>query len=546
MDLVKRLFVVLALITFPSGAMAYNLNSDGSMTLQGRLTTQAQIRTNSTVGTNLKINEWDLVSQKNTLMLEYRWNIGQIASSGIASSIYVQPRVYYDGAWDYGARAMSDANYRHRRGYFNDKDVDRYKFKPDLFTGYIDFSGYNSFLRMGKQAFSWGEMSTVRILDGVCPLNTQGPGVAMEERLIPLAMVRANHSMIGVGPFSSVSVEGYFVPGAVDNTVNEGSPYGGPVSITPDTARPAIGAAFFNENKHRDDRWGIKLGVTWDDLNVNLAYYRMLSDSPGTVTSILTNPYTFRAGTTSLGYYLPYLLSGAQTNIYYLPVDVFGGSFNYNYSPFDVVIRGEGALFKDVPLTACDQRRGGSSNELLSNRNNNGNPYYYKSDVMKLGIGIDKNFNWKWLNPDNQVRFTFEQIYTNILSMNSFAVYGWADPHGPTYFGGLGQAAMLYQRNGYIGPTSWINRPRLKMDQTSFQSVLVLGSDYYSGKVKPSFTGIADWVTDSFMLIPSVTFTNNTWWDVRLQYTCTLADNYRGLGMTKDRSEFNLTMNFYF
>lgn len=542
---IKYTLLALGLLALPAtSGNAMQLNESGTMTLQGRLTTQGTMRTVDTKGTNLKYKAGDIVSQKNTLMLEYRWNLQEIIP-GITSSIYVQPRGYYDGAWDYGAKAMQNQGTRNKAGYYNQDDINQYKLRGEIFTGYIDFSGYDSFARVGKQAFSWGEMSTVRILDGVNPLNTQGPGIAMEERLIPLTMIRANYSKVGVGPFSNVSVEGYWIPGFFEHAVNENSPFGGPISTTPDTVYPQISRLYFDEKRFDHDRFGIKLGVTWGDLNVNLVYYRMASDSPGTRVRVSNNPADNQSVISSGGnpimsrpgaFYSSRWLAGSMAEIRYVPVDVYGGSFNYNINKLDTILRGEFAYHKSVPFTAW------------SSDKNNGSPYTYTSDVIKAGVGLDKNFDWKWMNPSNQVKVTFEQIFSEVVSPNSNAVYGWSDPRRSGTPGGLPSSAggLNISYPGYDGPTSWTNRERLEMNRFSNQSILLVNTEYWDGKIKPAITAIYEWETSALMLIPSVTFTNNTNWDVKTQYTHTFSDTYKSIGMSRDRNELAVTLNYYF
>lgn len=444
---------------------------------------------------------------------------------------------------------MKNHDTRNKAGYFNQDDINQYKLRADIFTGYIDFSGYDAFARIGKQAFSWGEMSTVRILDGVNPLNTQGPGIAMEERLIPLTMLRANYSLVGLGPFSSVSIEGYYVPGFFEHTVNENSPFGGPISTTPDLVTPQLSRLYFDEKRFGADRFGIKLGVTWGDLNINAVYYRMASDSPGSSVLPSSNPSGNQAVISAGGnpimrkpgaFYSDRWLAGTTAAIRYVPVDVYGGSFNYNIGPIDTVVRGEFAYKKNVPFTAWNKDLGG-------------NPYTYTSDVAAAGIGIDKNFDWKWLNPTNQVKVTYEQVYSKIINKNDNAVYGWSDPHRSGTSGGLPTSGMFpvvgamdISYPGYNGPMSWTNRNRLEANTTSTQSIVLINSDYWDGKIKPAFTGIYEWETSAMMFIPSVTFTNNSNWDVKTQYTHTISGVYKSTGMTRDRNEVSVTLNYYF
>src|SRR5581483_4128527 len=87
---------------------------------------------------------------------------------------------------------------------------------------YVNYSKGPLFLRIGRQAISWGESDTIALLDANNPFNqTLGiPGVFqdVDEAWIPL---------------SSAFAEAYLVPGSIDTTVSQvplplASPYSPP------------------------------------------------------------------------------------------------------------------------------------------------------------------------------------------------------------------------------------------------------------------------------------------------------------------------------
>ena len=78
------------------------------------------------------------------------------------------------------------------------------------------------FVRIGRQNLSWGETDGIRLLDVINPLDNFF-GLTFDEDLdekrIPLWMVRTNVQVIDSwGPLSSVGLESFLVPGAIDAT----------------------------------------------------------------------------------------------------------------------------------------------------------------------------------------------------------------------------------------------------------------------------------------------------------------------------------------
>ena len=79
------------------------------------------------------------------------------------------------------------------------------------------------FVRVGRQNLSWGETDGLRLLDEINPVDNFF-GLTFDEDLdekrIPLWMVRALYDLPDVGPLSHFAIEGFGVPGIIDNTQN--------------------------------------------------------------------------------------------------------------------------------------------------------------------------------------------------------------------------------------------------------------------------------------------------------------------------------------
>ena len=85
------------------------------------------------------------------------------------------------------------------------------------------------FLRIGRQNLSWGETDAFRLLDQINPLDASFGGflVSLDDRRVPLDMVRAVYSFEDVGPFSELNIESY---GAFDKNISSPVPVGSPWS----------------------------------------------------------------------------------------------------------------------------------------------------------------------------------------------------------------------------------------------------------------------------------------------------------------------------
>src|SRR5262249_26255852 len=83
-----------------------------------------------------------------------------------------------------------------------------------LFEWYFNISKGPLFIRVGRQNLSWGETDSFRLLDQINPLDNFFGGflVPLDERRVPLSMLRAQWSFGTVGPISDLTLEGFVSP----------------------------------------------------------------------------------------------------------------------------------------------------------------------------------------------------------------------------------------------------------------------------------------------------------------------------------------------
>ncbi len=565
---VRILWSFLILVTFlwqadDSSALLSD-KKEGKWNLIGKFKTEATIRTVDTPDNNsIPIKAGDMVSQRNLMFIEFRHDLGDVFS-WLEAGYFLQGRFYYDSAWDTGPDVLKYDPTRQYYLYDNRDQINDLKWDADLFSGYLDLTTEQAFARIGRQVLSWGEMSTLRILDGINPTDNSSLAVDLLERRIPLFMVRTTITRDNLGPFSEVSLEGYYVPGAVDNTYGEDIIDGSPI-ITPmgrytledisDCSDPLnLGKLQQNIEQVKDgideDRFGIKLGGLWGGLEMNLAYYRTYSDIPVPFINMESfQPiYLSMADVFGIDICDPIksILQGQKLDVLLAidKVDVYGGSFNYYWRAIETVVRGEIALFKNMPKMTSGSIRdmiGGMGSQVympppfdfitfgdilsgisLGDLEDEVLPFssgeISRYDVWKYGIGFDKFMKVPYLNREEFV-ILLEYVGTKIVGYDENTIlYPWQEPNGdPVY------------------EPEWTNT-----------FIFITTTNYFNGNLAPRLVAMFEVESKALSLIPSVKYEWRAT-EFEVSYFHTISDSYRGrMGMLESRNEisFRFTWNF--
>ncbi len=535
----------------------------GQWCLIGQFKPQSTFRTEDTPPNNpIPIETGDMISQRNLFLIEWKHNLGQ--PLGIQTEYLLRARAFYDGAWDYGPNVMSDNGTRRLYCFENRDQIDDLEKTAELFLSYIDFTRGPVFIRSGRQVMSWGEMSTIRILDGINPLNTSSLAVDMSERQVPLWMARFNLSFDSVGPLESVSLGGYYVPGKLDNTYEEeiidGSPVVPPIGrdLISDLDDPysmaSLKQAMYQKDSDIDkDRYGFKMGMLLNGLDLNLAYFRMFSEIPVAQVNIDSiTPVTINMADIDMNNPMGSLMGGQKLEIILERdvVDVYGTSFNYHVGAIDTVVRGEAAYFKNVPkmspagimdmIAAISPKvtiEGieGGLNGLVESfpLGNLGNmPLSFTVgdiaayDVTRYGIGLDKWINLSWFSR-NDCLFTFEYVGSKILDYKKNAImHPWYSPRDKN-------------NDGLLYDTVW-------EEEYSNTLILIVRASYFNNNLIPQITTMYEVEPQALVLIPYIKYS----WrkcDFELSYFVTESSSYEGtLGMLDKRDEitFSITVSF--
>jgi len=540
-----------------------NDTAHGRWNLLGKVKAQATFRTVDTPDNNsIPIKAGDLINQRNLLMLEFKHDLGQLLAVP-QIEYYLQGRAYYDSVWDIGPDIFTDDETRQEYLFDNRDQIDDLKTDIDLFLGYMDVTYGFFFTRFGRQIISWGEMSTKRILDGTNPLDTTASlAVDLLERMVPLAMVRSSVAFDDVGPFSSIGVEGYYIPGAIESKNGEelidGSAIFPPIgqNTLADLEDPFSMSSLMQiiEQVPDDidlDRYGVKVNMMIGDLDLNFAYYRAYSDVPVPFLDVASfNPIYltwFDILSFDLNDPLGSILGDQKMKVIlkYDKVDVYGSSFNYYLSMLDIVLRGEIALFKNVPkilpggitdlvnglagkiylpiegLTLGNLISGIDLGALLGDLDDMVLPFssgkIATHDVWKYGIAIDKNIVLP-LNREKEFMVMLEYVGSKIVGYEEDTlIYPWQGPNGePVY------------------------EPEFTHD-----IILIARTEYLNGLLTPQLTLFYEVVPEALVLIPGLTVTKGPWL-FDCTYMHTIANSYEQEGFLESRKELSISFTYLF
>ena len=341
------LFFSLVLLLCAGTADAFFLDKDKTFDLSGKLETRTSIRTEDSDGfTFPETDAGDMIQHRNLLYLEAHHDLRNISWPGdFKVKYHLRGRFMYDGVFDYGPSQYRDLP--------NDnwvKEIDDFKWDADLWEGYADISRGPLFMRFGKQNLSWGETDVFRLLDNINPLDNTFGGIFedLDDRRIPLTMARGTYNFGHVGSVSSLTLEGFWVPGSIESMVSPMAPPGAPYAlpIPPISTNNIPGVASFYERLTEPDddmsnsRWGAKVqGVLGHNLTLSLAHYKSFLDDPA-IRFVVDRQFDPMSGTPA----------DVALEFSYEDVEITGASMNFFEENLDMVIRSEIAWLENVPV----------------------------------------------------------------------------------------------------------------------------------------------------------------------------------------------------
>lgn len=447
----------------------------------------------------------DLSQWRNLLMIEMNHDLHRLAREldvlyplralQIQAKVHLVGRFLYEGVYDVGPRPFRAVADQDR------ENIETFKEQYDLWQCYVDLSRGPVFFRVGRQNVAWGETDVFRLLDGINPLDNTFGGVFedLDDRRIPLWMLRGSYNFGKVGPVSAFTLEAFCVPGMWDAKVAPIAPKG--TSYAAPQPESPIPTVFCTPDRTMSSsRWGVRLmGVFADNFTLSLGHYRSYLDIPS---------LRLRTGETPID---------AWTEIRFPGVQVTGGSLSFWEQRTDLIVRTEAAWFWDEPVfipaintpvvplpIPVPGVPGLPANGEIPTKN-----------VLRWSLGLDRNV---WVRPLNPKR-TF---------MVSFQYFG-----------------------------SWVQdydeRMRLPLalypEETSFTAAkevdgiftFLVNTDYYGGDIIPQMVVAYD-ARGVWMLQPSV---NCIFEPFRflVQYSG-IVGNMAGFGAFRDRDQISFSLSY--
>jgi hypothetical protein len=431
-----------------------------------------------------------------------------------------------------------------------------------FFLGYLDFSKGPVFVRVGRQILAWGETDQFRLLDNINPLDQSFGGffIALDERRVPLDMLRASYHFGTVGPLSDTFLEMF---GAYGNRVstNPGIPPGSPwepggLSFPNPALKQTLRA-----NAITDFRGGGRLVFTSHDVTYSVAHYYTYLDIPGV---------RFRIPGPQKGLIFPNFNNPIIAEQLNPRVQITGGSLTFPVPSFYTIVRSELAYIRDEPMNR--QGRGNDADtaaapgtpgyrRLVRQNNIEGglDPFLYpgfldlnrktpiqgrmlQRDTLNFVLGLDINRYFRWLNPTQSFFFSTQFFYKHVFdSPGDLAL--------PVVFRNLPVSSSVPLAGQLCGTSPDFRpcrlRPRLvHLNDNQFLQTLLINTSYYGGRVVPAFLLAYDW-QGPVLLQPGVTLVRDPF-RVVFDYTTISGPPSGQIGTLRDRDNVRFQVEYVF
>jgi len=474
----------------PQGADALYLDAEKTIRLAGKAQTRASIRLNDSRGfTRPNVHAGDLVQHRNLLYIELDHDLQNLIHkadflkpldcAGFWVTYRLVGRVLYEGVYDYGPRVFRELQDMNR------SEIEGFKTSSELWEGYGDLSRGPLFLRVGRQILAWGETDVFRLLDMINPLdNTYGGFFEdLDDRRIPLLMLRGSYNLGRVGPLESLTLESFWVPGFWENRVSPLAPDGTPYTI------PAPPSAFEVREvkpprKMEGSRWGFRLMGMLGSLNFSAVHYRTFMDSP-TPRIAMDLPDVF-------------------VELIHEDVQITGTSLNYWERFTDIVFRTEVAWFWDeaVIIPASNLQPVTPTGGVVP-----------RKDILRYMIGLDKQV---WIRPLNRNQ-------TFLLSMQCF-----------------GQWVPDYEDGMVLGvPKESDPLETVTIEENEHMFTVLMATSYWKGRINPAVSVGYD-VRGAWLIQSSVNLVHEPF-RFAIQYNA-VEGAFTGIGIYRDRDQLSFVL----
>lgn len=476
-------------------ATAFYLDDDKNLELKGKAQARISWRMEDSEGyTYPPTAKGNMVQQRNLFLLELNHILSKPTETTPDLKYHLLGRLLYEGVYDYGPQAYKDLRDPGNTQYGDGPNIDKFKKDADIWEAYADYTKGRGFLRVGRQNLSWGETDIFQLLDRINPIdNTFGGSFEdLDDRRIPIWMVRGTYNLGQIGPISTVTLEGFFNPGFADQKVAPVAPYGTPYAYPMPQQPPTY--VHDPEATMSNSRTGVRLqGVVSENFNFSIAHYKTIVDTP---TAVVT--------------FAPTVPGFVTQDMYYSTEQVTGGSVSFFEPHIEAIIRAEVAYFWGEPVFIPEV----NAPILFGNFKTGTIP---TKDVFRYMVGLDKNF---WFRPLNE------------RSMFNLYLQYFAECY-PAYDDRQKVALQRF-------PTGEL-MTQVRYDQ---KITLVLSNTWLEGTLNPQLAVAYD-PRGAVMIIPSVEYQFDPW-RLKVSYYRIDGDNDVSLGIMRDRDQVSVQMTLLF
>ena len=499
---------VLVMWVLAQAAHAVVIDEKRTLELTAKLQTRVSFRLQDSQGyTAPELSVGDLVQWRNIAYLEVQHDLRELMKSisflkplhrwGIDVKYRIVGRFMYEAVYDVGPEALREVKDRDK------ENIDNFKQAYDLWECYADVSKGPAFLRIGRQNLSWGETDVFRLLDMINPMDDTYGGIFedLDDRRIPLWMLRGSYNFGYVGPISSLTIEGFWVPGNLDARVAPISPDGTPYAV-PLAPAPVPVLVRTPGKTMSNSRWGVRLqGVLLDAANLSVGHYKSFMDQPSTLLNVDYSGFP----------------PDANLEAYFDDVQVTGGTLSWWESHLDVVVRSEVAWFwkesvfipeENTPLIPTGLPIPGL--EALP-----GQGQKTEKDILRWMIGFDKNLWIRKLNP-TQTFFVSMQYFGQWIS---------------NYDDRISMLPALYPDDTHY--------PSVAEVESTF--TFLANTSYMSGKLTPQVV-LAYNARGAFMFQPQIGFLREPF-RFLVQYSGVYG-SFTSLGFFRDRDQISFVVSY--
>jgi hypothetical protein len=387
-----------------------------------------------------------------------------------------------------------------------------------LYQAYMDFEGGPVFVRIGRQNLSWGETDNFRLLDNINPLDNGFGGffVDLDERRIPLDMLRMNVALPDIGPFSQAFVEGF---GALGNrqSYSPGIPVGSPWNPGSLSAPNPLLRTQIRTPDLDDFRGGMRLVFNAIDTTFSVAHYWTYLDIPAVhLIAPANNDDPIFTGLTTL--------SNRVQAIQTAPVvPITGASASFALPSLYTIVRSEFAYFHGEAANCQGTGRPVDALQFIEdadpalerNLKCGLDPFLFPGyltqtslngrgaivgdfetrDSVNVALGFDINRYLRWLNPGQTFFISTQVFYKHIIDALDDQVLPVIVRRLPLDVDNVapdGRSAVfplnLLLENEPL-------EPRLaKVQQNQVLHTLRIQTSYRGGTIQPLVTVFYDWV----------------------------------------------------